>query len=198
MVSQTETRAGEVTRVSGYGFQLNGQARWYNLSKFVTGLALPAVGEVVEISLSRGYVVQIARRADPPAGEPGSAPALPPPTTSQAPAPVAETTLPPVAETDQLPFEPLVEPPFLDPDALPFDEPSEDAEEASPAAEVEWELGPAGALVSPSPPEKDLQMVRMNAITNAVAILSSGGRTCAVDDVLALAARLEAWVRRPG
>ncbi len=141
MVSQTETRAGEVTRVSSYGFQLNGQARWYNLSKFVTGLELPAVGEVVEISLSRGYVVQIARRTDPPAGEPGSAPALPPPTTSQAPAPVAKTTLPPVAEPDQLPFEPLVEPPFLDPDALPFDEPVAGEAAAAPADGVGWEPG---------------------------------------------------------
>ncbi len=188
MVSQTETRAGEVTRVSGYGFQLNGQARWYNLSKFVTGLALPAVGEVVEISLSRGYVVQIARRTDPP----------PPPTVSQAPTPLAETTPSPVAEPDQLPFEPLVEPPLLDPDALPLDEPLAGEAAAAPADGVRWEPGLAEEFAAPSLPESGRQAVRLHAITNAVAILSSGGHTCAVDEVLALAARLEAWVRRPG
>jgi hypothetical protein len=45
-------------------------------------------------------------------------------------------------------------------------------------------------------PDKDTQIRRMNALSTATAILSSGGRACEPDDVLALAAQLEAWVGR--
>jgi hypothetical protein len=195
VVTQTETRAGEVTRVSGYGFQLNGQTRWYNLSKFVKDLVLPAVGDFVEISLNRGYVVQIAKQADPPGlamASPAPSPLQP---TSQALAPLAAIK-PPAPEPDELPFEPLAAPPFLDPDTLPFDEPLEDALEESPADAAGWEPTPYGGSAFPSRPEKDTQVLRMHALTSAVAILSSGGRSCDADEVLQLAAKLEAWVDR--
>jgi hypothetical protein len=52
---------------------------------------------------------------------------------------------------------------------------------------------PSGAV---SPPDKDVRSTRMNALTTATAILSSGGRACEVADVLRLAAQLEAWVNR--
>jgi hypothetical protein len=195
MVSQTETHAGEVTRVSGYGFQLNGQTRWYNLSKFVQGLALPAVGDIVEVSLSRGYVVQISRRTGGAVSD-APAPAAPPiQSTRQARPPFAaaesfET------ESDDLPFEPPAEPSFIDPNTLPFDEPLEDLPEDLPEEEAVWQPRPSWEPASSSLPERDRQAVRMQAITNAVAILSSGGRSCDVEEVLHLAARLEDWIDR--
>jgi hypothetical protein len=188
MVSQTETRRGDVTRVSGYGFQLNGQTRWYNLSKFVPGLALPAVGDAIEVSLSRGYVVQITRRIDCPALDPGSA--APPehqPTVQ---------VCAPLTESDELPFEPPVDPPVVDPDTRPLDESLVDTPEASPADGAVWDGMPFGVSDPPSLPQQGSQVVRMHAITSAVAVLQSGGRPCAIDEVLQLAARLEAWVNR--
>jgi hypothetical protein len=45
-------------------------------------------------------------------------------------------------------------------------------------------------------PDKDTRITRMNALSTATAILSSGGRACEVADVLKLAAQLESWVNR--
>jgi hypothetical protein len=47
-----------------------------------------------------------------------------------------------------------------------------------------------------SSPDKEARIVRMNAVTNAIAVLSSDGRSVEVADVLRLAAQLEGWVNR--
>jgi hypothetical protein len=57
------------------------------------------------------------------------------------------------------------------------------------------------ATASTEPPRsdsagRDLRIVRMNAITNATAILSSGGQVADIGQVLEHAATLEAWVLR--
>jgi hypothetical protein len=51
-------------------------------------------------------------------------------------------------------------------------------------------------IVDSAPPDRDVQIRRMNALSTATAILSSGGRACEPGDVLSLAAKLEAWVGR--
>jgi hypothetical protein len=65
-------------------------------------------------------------------------------------------------------------------------------DDAVPARQLEAPSG--GDTVSP--PDKDTRIARMNVLTTATAILSSGGRACEVADVLKLAAQLEAWVNR--
>jgi hypothetical protein len=70
-------------------------------------------------------------------------------------------------------------------DTPPPDEP--------PIRQLEAPAPPFGAV---SPPDKDTRITRMNALSTATAILSSGGRTCELADVLKLAAQLEAWVER--
>jgi hypothetical protein len=61
--------------------------------------------------------------------------------------------------------------------------------------------GAQNAMASTEPPRsdsagRDLRIVRMNAITNATAIVSSGGQVADIGDVIAYAATLEAWVTR--
>jgi hypothetical protein len=47
-----------------------------------------------------------------------------------------------------------------------------------------------------TPGDRDTRIVRMNAITNATAILSSGGQVVDIGQVVEHAATLEAWVTR--
>jgi hypothetical protein len=66
------------------------------------------------------------------------------------------------------------------------------ARKAAPAVQPVMEV-----LISAGhPPDKDVRITRMNALTTATAIASSGGRQAEIDEVLQLAARLEAWVSR--
>jgi hypothetical protein len=45
-------------------------------------------------------------------------------------------------------------------------------------------------------PSKDVMIARMNSLTNAVTLLSSGGRVVALADVLGVASTFESWVKR--
>jgi hypothetical protein len=64
-------------------------------------------------------------------------------------------------------------------DVMPDEEPSRQIEPRLPGTTV---------------PDKDQRITRMACLNTATAILSSGGRACEPADVLALAAKLEAWV----
>ncbi|MGI8552838.1 MAG: hypothetical protein ACR2PL_18930 [Dehalococcoidia bacterium] len=66
MVAALDTLSGSVTRVSAYGFQLDGVDTWYNCSKFVPGLTLPEKGESVRIAVNaKGFVTVIEPLSEP-------------------------------------------------------------------------------------------------------------------------------------
>jgi hypothetical protein len=76
-------------------------------------------------------------------------------------------------------------------DVLPVEDGADpEPDDAVPARQVEPTTPPSRAVS----PDKDVRITRMNALTTATAILSSGGRDCDTVDVLRLAAHLERWV----
>jgi hypothetical protein len=64
------------------------------------------------------------------------------------------------------------------------------------AAPVSASGGEGEASSPASPPDKDMRIVRMNALSNAIAVLASGGRAVQAADVFTLAAQFEGWVNR--
>ena len=59
--SHTNTEVtGKVVRVNQNGFQLAGETGWFNISRYATGVAVPAIGDMVRVALDRsGYVRRV-------------------------------------------------------------------------------------------------------------------------------------------
>lgn len=65
-----------------------------------------------------------------------------------------------------------------------------------PPDEPAWERAPAAAPSSGRLPDRDTRIMRQAVLNTATSILGSGGRAVSEEDVIELAARLEAWVLR--
>jgi hypothetical protein len=74
--------------------------------------------------------------------------------------------------------------------------PAEDGVDPEPDDAVAGQVEAAPLFRAASLPDKDTRITRMATLNTATAILSSGGRTCELADVLKLAAQLEVWVNR--
>lgn len=163
-----------VVHVKDNGFK-DDTGSWRNWSKFAAPgqVIMPAAGDTVRVGLdSKGFIRQLAIVGPNGAAQhpPAAAPAVQ----------LAPATLQALAATrkPEPPAETVAEPNWLT---------------MQPGAPQPERIVLSGGLETD---DRGRAIARMNAMTTATAILSSGGGAATADEVLDLATRLEAWIFR--